>query len=100
MPRISRKSQITLPVEALARAGLKAGDEVTIGAEGPTWSSCAVPRGARVSGCVLDTDVEIAALDQADAHHDVRDAGTLRAAVGALEALGVELHTPTRADRP
>jgi bifunctional DNA-binding transcriptional regulator/antitoxin component of YhaV-PrlF toxin-antitoxin module len=34
MPRISRKNQVTLPVEALAAAGLSAGDEVTIQAEG------------------------------------------------------------------
>ena len=35
MPKISSKHQVTLPVESLARAGLKAGDEVTIEAEGP-----------------------------------------------------------------
>jgi len=35
MPRISSKHQVTLPVESLARAGLKSGDEVTIDAEGP-----------------------------------------------------------------
>ena len=35
MPRISSKHQITLPVETLANAGLKAGDEVVIEAEGP-----------------------------------------------------------------
>lgn len=35
MPRISSKHQVTLPVESLERAGLKAGDEVTIEAEGP-----------------------------------------------------------------
>jgi bifunctional DNA-binding transcriptional regulator/antitoxin component of YhaV-PrlF toxin-antitoxin module len=35
MPRISRKNQVTLPVESLAAAGLGAGDEVTIEAEGP-----------------------------------------------------------------
>lgn len=35
MPRISTKHQVTLPVETLERAGLKAGDEVTIEAEGP-----------------------------------------------------------------
>lgn len=35
MPRISTKHQITLPVETLERAGLKAGDEVTVEAEGP-----------------------------------------------------------------
>jgi bifunctional DNA-binding transcriptional regulator/antitoxin component of YhaV-PrlF toxin-antitoxin module len=35
MPKISRKHQVTLPVETLASAGLKAGDEVTIEAEGP-----------------------------------------------------------------
>jgi antitoxin component of MazEF toxin-antitoxin module len=35
MPRISAKHQVTLPVDALASAGLGAGDEVTIEAEGP-----------------------------------------------------------------
>jgi bifunctional DNA-binding transcriptional regulator/antitoxin component of YhaV-PrlF toxin-antitoxin module len=35
MPRISSKHQVTLPVEALAAAGLRAGDQVTIQAEGP-----------------------------------------------------------------
>lgn len=35
MPRISRKNQVTLPVESLAAAGLTPGDEVTIEAEGP-----------------------------------------------------------------
>jgi bifunctional DNA-binding transcriptional regulator/antitoxin component of YhaV-PrlF toxin-antitoxin module len=33
MPRISSKHQVTLPVESLERAGLKAGDEVAIEAE-------------------------------------------------------------------
>ena len=35
MPRISSKHQVTLPVEALASAGLKSGDEVSIEADGP-----------------------------------------------------------------
>ena len=35
MPRISSKHQVTIPVESLERAGLKAGDEVAIEAEGP-----------------------------------------------------------------
>jgi bifunctional DNA-binding transcriptional regulator/antitoxin component of YhaV-PrlF toxin-antitoxin module len=35
MPRTSSKHQITLPVETLEQAGLKAGDEVAIEAEGP-----------------------------------------------------------------
>jgi bifunctional DNA-binding transcriptional regulator/antitoxin component of YhaV-PrlF toxin-antitoxin module len=34
MPRISSKHQVTLPVESLAAAGLRPGDEVTIEAEG------------------------------------------------------------------
>jgi bifunctional DNA-binding transcriptional regulator/antitoxin component of YhaV-PrlF toxin-antitoxin module len=34
MPRISSKHQVTLPVESLERAGLKAGDEVAIEAKG------------------------------------------------------------------
>jgi bifunctional DNA-binding transcriptional regulator/antitoxin component of YhaV-PrlF toxin-antitoxin module len=32
--RISSKNQVTLPVEALKRAGLKVGDEIAIEAEG------------------------------------------------------------------
>jgi bifunctional DNA-binding transcriptional regulator/antitoxin component of YhaV-PrlF toxin-antitoxin module len=43
MPRISRKNQVTLPVESLAAAGLKAGDVVRIDAEGP--GSIVVRRG-------------------------------------------------------
>lgn len=35
MPKISSKHQVTLPVESLAQAGLDAGDEVLIQAEGP-----------------------------------------------------------------
>jgi bifunctional DNA-binding transcriptional regulator/antitoxin component of YhaV-PrlF toxin-antitoxin module len=35
MPRISGKHQVTLPVESLKVAGLKAGDEVLIEADGP-----------------------------------------------------------------
>jgi bifunctional DNA-binding transcriptional regulator/antitoxin component of YhaV-PrlF toxin-antitoxin module len=35
VPRISSKHQVTLPVETLASAGLKAGDEVSIEADGP-----------------------------------------------------------------
>lgn len=34
MSRISSKHQVTLPVESLKAAGLKAGDEVTIEPEG------------------------------------------------------------------
>jgi AbrB family looped-hinge helix DNA binding protein len=34
MPRISSKHQITLPVAALERVGLKGGDEVAVEAEG------------------------------------------------------------------
>ena len=30
MPRVSAKNQVTLPVEAMRAAGLRAGDEVTI----------------------------------------------------------------------
>jgi AbrB family looped-hinge helix DNA binding protein len=33
MPKISRKNQVTLPVDELAAAGLSPGDEVTIEAE-------------------------------------------------------------------
>ncbi|MPZ85879.1 MAG: AbrB/MazE/SpoVT family DNA-binding domain-containing protein [Actinophytocola sp.] len=35
MSKISGKNQVTLPVETLHAAGLAAGDEVTIEAEGP-----------------------------------------------------------------
>lgn len=35
MTRISSKHQVTLPVESLERAGLSAGDEVAIEADGP-----------------------------------------------------------------
>jgi predicted nucleic acid-binding protein len=78
-----------------------------------------------VSACVLDTDVVIAALDSADAHHETasralrtmagegvalllslvnyaetlvrpaQDDRTLRAAIAAVDALGVELIAPT-----
>jgi bifunctional DNA-binding transcriptional regulator/antitoxin component of YhaV-PrlF toxin-antitoxin module len=34
MPKISSKHQVTLPVESLDRAGLAAGDEVAIEADG------------------------------------------------------------------
>jgi bifunctional DNA-binding transcriptional regulator/antitoxin component of YhaV-PrlF toxin-antitoxin module len=34
MPRISSKHQVTLPVKTLRRAGLAAGDEVTVEVEG------------------------------------------------------------------
>jgi predicted nucleic acid-binding protein len=78
-----------------------------------------------VSECVLDTDVVIAALDRGDSHHSAAaralrrmagdgtrmllplvnyaellvrpaaDAGTLRAAVDAIDALRIELVAPT-----
>jgi predicted nucleic acid-binding protein len=80
-----------------------------------------------VSACVLDTDVVIAALDRADAHHraaadalramvgdnvplllslinyaetlarPAEDEPALRAAVAAIEALGIRLIAPTAA---
>ncbi|HTN22353.1 MAG TPA: AbrB/MazE/SpoVT family DNA-binding domain-containing protein [Solirubrobacteraceae bacterium] len=34
MPRVSSKNQVTLPVEAMRAAGLRAGDEVTVRAIG------------------------------------------------------------------
>jgi bifunctional DNA-binding transcriptional regulator/antitoxin component of YhaV-PrlF toxin-antitoxin module len=34
VPRISSKHQVTLPVAVLAQAGLRAGDEVSIAADG------------------------------------------------------------------
>jgi predicted nucleic acid-binding protein len=80
-----------------------------------------------VSGCVLDTDVVIAALDRADAHHraaagalrgmvadgvplllslinyaetllrPAEDESTLRAAVAAIDTIGIQLIAPTAA---
>jgi predicted nucleic acid-binding protein len=80
-----------------------------------------------LNGCVLDTDVVIAALDRSDAHHlkaahEIRtminagvplilsvinyaetlvrpaeDESTLRRAVAAITTLGIELHSPTPA---
>jgi predicted nucleic acid-binding protein len=80
-----------------------------------------------VSGCVLDTDVVIAALDRRDAHHadaasaltdmlaagtplllslvnyaetlvrPAEDPGALQTAIDALSALGIELIAPTPA---
>jgi bifunctional DNA-binding transcriptional regulator/antitoxin component of YhaV-PrlF toxin-antitoxin module len=35
MSRVSRKNQVTIPVEALREAGLVAGDDVVIRASGP-----------------------------------------------------------------
>jgi bifunctional DNA-binding transcriptional regulator/antitoxin component of YhaV-PrlF toxin-antitoxin module len=35
MPRISSKNQVTIPVDTLEGAGLRAGDDVTILVEGP-----------------------------------------------------------------
>jgi predicted nucleic acid-binding protein len=80
-----------------------------------------------MSGCVLDTDVVIAALDRSDAHHTdaaegikamissgvplllslinyaetlvrpASDEGSLRAAIDALRTLGIRLVAPTPA---
>ena len=80
-----------------------------------------------MSGCVLDTDVVIAALDRADGHHEAaaavlrsmvaegvplllslinyaemlvrpaEDESALRAAVAAIETIGIELIAPTAA---
>lgn len=79
-----------------------------------------------MTGCVLDTDVVIAALDRSDVHHHdaaqalhvliddgiplllslvnyaeslvrpAEDQATLRTAVGAIDALGIRLSAPTR----
>ncbi len=152
MPRISSKYQVTLPVESLAAAGLKAGDDVSIEADGPDtivvrraprdvdralgifdglyepgYLDRLLQRRACVSACVLDTDVVIAALDRADAHHrsaaraltrmvqaevplllslinyaealvrPAEQAPALRAAVSAIDALGIRLIAPTPA---
>ncbi|MGO9888008.1 MAG: type II toxin-antitoxin system VapC family toxin [Solirubrobacteraceae bacterium] len=80
-----------------------------------------------MNGCVLDTDVVIAALDRSDAHHrnaarvirtmiaegvplmlsvinyaetlvrPAADESTLRVAVGAIDSLGIKLLSPTAA---
>jgi predicted nucleic acid-binding protein len=80
-----------------------------------------------VTGCVLDTDVVIAALDRSDAQHraaaqavrvmigenvplllslinyaetlvrPAEDEAALRAAIGAIDALGIQLSAPTPA---
>lgn len=50
MPKISSKNQVTLPVDALSDAGLKAGDEVTIEA---------TDEGAIVIRRALDIDAAI-----------------------------------------
>jgi len=55
MPRISPKRQVTLPVDTLAAAGLQAGDEVTIRAEG---SDVIVVRRAR-----RDVDAALGVFD-------------------------------------
>lgn len=82
-----------------------------------------------MTACVLDTDVVIAALDRADAHHlasaaalramiddnvplllslinyaetlvrPADNASALRTAVAAIDALGIQLNTPYPADR-
>ncbi len=51
MPRISSKHQVTLPVASLERAGLRAGDEVAIEAEGP--DRIVVVRAERDPTCAL-----------------------------------------------
>jgi bifunctional DNA-binding transcriptional regulator/antitoxin component of YhaV-PrlF toxin-antitoxin module len=35
MPRLSRKNQVTIPVDVLRQAGLEAGDELRVRATGP-----------------------------------------------------------------
>ncbi len=47
MPRVSSKNQVTLPVEVMRAAGVRAGDEVTVRAAGNGELSVAV-RGSRV----------------------------------------------------
>ena len=55
VPTISSKRQVTLPAESLACAGLKAGDEVTIEAEGPDT--------IRVRRVRRDVDAALAVFD-------------------------------------
>ena len=47
MPRISSKNQVTLPVEAMRAAGLRAGEEVTVRASGEGELRLAA-RGSRI----------------------------------------------------
>lgn len=47
MPRVSSKNQITLPVEAMRKAGIQSGDEVTVRPIGDGELVVAV-RGSRV----------------------------------------------------
>ena len=47
MPRISSKNQVTLPVEVLRAAGMKAGDSVAIDAKGD-GEIVIVQRGSRI----------------------------------------------------
>jgi bifunctional DNA-binding transcriptional regulator/antitoxin component of YhaV-PrlF toxin-antitoxin module len=65
VPRISSKHQITLPVAALASAGLAAGDDVTIEAEGPdTIVVRRANRGAEQAFGVFDGLYEPGHLDR------------------------------------
>jgi AbrB family looped-hinge helix DNA binding protein len=48
MPKVSSKNQITLPVEAMRTAGLRAGDEVTVRPLGDGEVVIAV-RGSRIA---------------------------------------------------
>jgi bifunctional DNA-binding transcriptional regulator/antitoxin component of YhaV-PrlF toxin-antitoxin module len=47
MPRVSSKNQVTLPVDAMRAAGLRAGDEVTVRPSGDGEVVIAI-RGSRV----------------------------------------------------
>ena len=47
MPRVSSKNQVTLPVETMRAAGLRAGDEITVRPAGDGEIVLAV-RGSRV----------------------------------------------------
>jgi bifunctional DNA-binding transcriptional regulator/antitoxin component of YhaV-PrlF toxin-antitoxin module len=48
MPRVSSKNQVTLPVETMRAAGLRAGDEVTVRPRGDGEVIIAT-RGSRIS---------------------------------------------------
>lgn len=51
MLKISSKHQITIPVDSLTGAGLRAGDEVAIHAEGP--DRIVIPRSSRNPAAAL-----------------------------------------------
>ena len=87
---MSSKNQITLPVEAMRAAGLRAGEEITVRSIGDGELICRPgfqdppsrgyrngnlrrgrtrPPARRVEALILDASVLVGLLDSADAHH-------------------------------